>query len=124
VQKLFATNLGTRILPVAINGSAENNQKRLYASASLQEKTSEVILKAVNATGSTRAVEISLEGVRGSNGRARLITLSSQDLKAENTLDEPQHVSPTARDIEISSPKVHLDLGPNSVTVLRLPYAP
>ncbi len=42
VQKMFATNRGSRVLPV------ENASQGLYASASVDDRTGEVILKLVN----------------------------------------------------------------------------
>ena len=48
VQKLFSVNKGTNILPVLIDGSARNAQQSLYASASMDKISSEVVLKVVN----------------------------------------------------------------------------
>ena len=63
VQKMYATNLGTHVLPVAVNGSAKNAQDGLYTSASIDQQNAEVILKAVNATGTART------GASGPQGR-------------------------------------------------------
>ena len=51
VQKMFSVNKGTRRLPILIDGSAKNGQNELYATASLDEVSGEVIVKIVN-TGS------------------------------------------------------------------------
>ena len=67
VQKLFSTNVGSRILPVTIGGSAKNAQNGLYASAALDEKTGEVVLKAVNANSGPQPVR-RLAGRRGGEG--------------------------------------------------------
>ncbi len=123
VQKLFANHLGSRILPVTIDGSTENNRNRLYASASLDEKSNEVILKVVNALPSPRSVQISLDGIGAVKGPGRLITLASPDLKAENSFSQPQNVAPVEREIAISSPQVALEVGPNSFTVVRVRVA-
>jgi alpha-N-arabinofuranosidase len=119
VQKLFSTNTGTRILPVAINGSAENARQGLYASASLDDRTGEVIVKVVNTTKIASPVRIALEGVSGA-GRGRSIILESADLKAENSLDHPARLTPVESTLSAAKPEIEMNLGPYSVTVLRL----
>ncbi|MBV9306255.1 MAG: hypothetical protein JOZ45_08960, partial [Acidobacteriaceae bacterium] len=121
VQKLFANNVGTHILPVTVNNSAANAQNGLYASASLDRRTNEVIIKAVNIANATRPVQIALEGVSGVK-EGQLIILASADLKAENSLDHPRQVTPAESKIKADHPIVRVDLKPYSVTVLRLPY--
>ena len=38
VQKMYATNLGTHVVPVDVNGSAKNAQDGLYTSASIDQQ--------------------------------------------------------------------------------------
>ncbi|MBV9037320.1 MAG: hypothetical protein JO182_22710, partial [Acidobacteriaceae bacterium] len=121
VQKLFANNVGTHILPVTVNNSAANAQNGLYASASLDRRTNEVIIKAVNVANAARPVQIALEGVSGVK-EGQLIVLASADLKAENNLDHPTQVAPAESKITGDHSTVRVDLKPYSVTVLRLPY--
>jgi alpha-L-arabinofuranosidase len=121
VQKLFANNVGTNILPVAVNNSAVNAQNGLYTSASLDNRTNEVIIKTVNVTNTVRRVQIALEGVSGiKEGQSTILT--SADLKAENNLDHPMQVAPAGSKITAGHSTVQTNLKPYSVTVLRLPY--
>ena len=120
VQKLFSTNLGSRILPVTIGGSAQNAQNGIYASASLGEKTGEVILKAVNSSNKAWPVRVSL-GNTPPKGTARVVALAAGDLKAENSLDKPKSVAPVERNIPISAGGIEMTLQPYSLTVLRTP---
>ena len=46
---------GSRVLPVQINGSAKNGQQNLFASASIDDRTGEAVLKIVNTSGAARA---------------------------------------------------------------------
>lgn len=119
VQKLFSTNRGTRLLPVLLDGSPKNGRDNLYASASLDEKTGEVILKLVNTATSPADVRINLSGARGVSG-GRTLTLGSNDLKAENSLDEPTKLSPVERPLTVSGSEFTYALAPNSLTVLRV----
>ena len=122
VQKLFGTNRGTRLLPVLLDGSPKNGREGLYASASLDERAGEVILKLVNTEPAQREVNIDLAGARGVRG-GKAIVLSSNDLKAENSLDDPTRVSPVEKPLSATSGEFTYALAPNSLTVLRVPTA-
>ena len=63
VQKLFGTNTGTKILPMTINGATAAAQSGLYASASLDGRTDDIVVKVVNAETTAKPVRIALEGV-------------------------------------------------------------
>jgi alpha-N-arabinofuranosidase len=119
VQKLFSTNRGTRLLPVLLDGSPKNGRDGLYASASLDEPGGEVILKLVNTASTQKEVSINLAGAGGVKG-GRALVLSSTDLKAENSLDEPTRVSPVERPLSAPGAEFTYALAPNSLTVLRV----
>ena len=119
VQKLFSANRGTRLLPVLLDGSPQNGRDGLYASASLDERAGEVILKVVNTSPAQREVSINLAGARGVKGGSALV-LSSPDLKAENSLDEPTRISPVERPLAAPGAEFTYALAPNSLTVLRV----
>ena len=123
VQKMYATNQGTHVVPVAVNGSAKNAQDGLYTSASIDQQNAEVILKAVNATGTARQVRVDLKGAGSIQGNARLIVLASADLKAENSLDQPTRLAPVEKSLTASSSSFDLTLDPQSFTVIRAKYS-
>ena len=122
VQKLFSTNRGTRLLPLLLDGSPKNGRDGLYASASLDERAGEVILKLVNTTSAQRDVRVNLAGARGVRG-GRVLTLGSSNLKAENSLDEPANISPVERPLETAGADFDYALAPNSLTVLRIAFS-
>ena len=115
VQGLFASNVGTRIVPVT--PQAEDG---LYTSASLDERSHELIVKAINVSPKTRSVEISLDGANVS-GTAKRITLAGADLNAENNFDQPKNVSPKSSTVEVKMGRIPEQLGPYSMTVFRVP---
>ncbi|MCA1619985.1 MAG: carbohydrate binding domain-containing protein [Acidobacteria bacterium] len=119
VQKLFSTNQGTRLLPVLIDGSPKNGRDGLYASASLDEGSGEVIVKVVNTSSSRREVRINLAGAGGVRG-GKALTLASSDLKAENSLDEPTRLSPVEKPLTATGTEFTHAFAPNSLTVLRV----
>lgn len=115
VQKIFANNVGTRIVPVT--PQAEGG---LYTSASLDERTRELIVKVINVSATTREAEFDLQGAN-SSASAKVVTLASADLKAENSFDQPKKISPEDSAIDVKSRKTSISLRPYSVTVYRLP---
>ena len=119
VQKLYATNLGTHVLRVNVNGSEKNADNGLYTSASLDQKNGDVIFKAVNATATARTVRVDLKGIAGVKGDGRVTVLASDDLKAENSLEQPTRVAPADKPLAASSGGFDLTLQPQSFTVLR-----
>jgi alpha-N-arabinofuranosidase len=120
VQKLFSANRGTRLLPVLLDGSPKNGQGDLYASASLDERAGEVILKVVNTAPARREVRINLAGAPRVNRAGKVLELASTDLKAENSLDAPTRISPVERPLAVESGEFSYALAPNSLTVLRV----
>jgi alpha-N-arabinofuranosidase len=123
VQKLFSTNLGTALLPVLIDGSPKNGQGELYASASVDSKAGEVILKVVNTGSSRKEARINLAGGRvGRGGKAFVLT--SSDLKGENSLDAPTKIAPVERPLAVASNEFAYTFAPHSLTVLRVGVSP
>jgi alpha-L-arabinofuranosidase len=121
VQKMFSVNQGTRLLPVLVDGSAKNGQDELYTTASLDERTAEVIVKVINTASVSRVVNVTFGGAKITGKTARAIVLESGDLKAENSLDKPTNISPIERQLPIASAQVNYTLSPHSFTVLRVP---
>jgi alpha-L-arabinofuranosidase len=120
VQKLFGANTGNRILPVSIDGASPYAQNGLYASASLDERTGEVIVKAVNSAAAPRPLRVAFGGAT-LRGAGRLITLAAADLAVENTLDAPTRLAPVETPLTVDGPELRVTVLPNSLTVLRLP---
>jgi alpha-L-arabinofuranosidase len=120
VQKMFSVNQGTRLLPVQLDGSAKNGQGDLYTSASLDERTGEVIVKVVNTASAAKEVRVSLAGIKKIGKAGKAFVLQSTNLKAENSLDNPTRVAPVERQLSISSGDFDYTLSPQSFTVLRI----
>lgn len=115
VQRIFASNTGTRIVPVSPQAQAG-----LYTSAVLDERTHELVVKAVNVTGDTTAAEINLKSAN-LTGRIQVTTLASDDPQAENSFDKPTNISPQDSAMEIKSQLMPISLRPYSVSVYRVP---
>ena len=115
VQRVFASNVGTRIVPVTPHAT-----DGLYTVADLDGHT--LIVKAVNATPAPRPATIQINGATPS-GNATVTTLASDDLKAENSFEHPTNIAPTPSTLTIpaNSTTLPVTLPPNSLTVYRIP---
>ncbi len=115
VQRVFASNVGTRIVPVT--PQAESG---LFTGATLDERTHELIVKAINNTPATRAVTLQINGLNPS-GSIHITTLASADLNAENSFDHPTAVAPESTSLDVKSGTIPVQLRPYSVNVYRIP---
>ena len=79
------------------------DQDGLFASAVLDKNTNEVIVKVVNTSDKPQEVILNLKGMKG-NHETQLITFHSDNLDAENTLDEPTKIVPQTSSLVIGTP--------------------
>lgn len=93
----------------------------LYASASRDEKTGDVILKVVNVAEGAQEAEIKLNGVSKLGGKAKAIVLTSESSTDENTLEEPTKVVPKTTALSLKTPSFSHAFPGNSLTVFRIP---
>ena len=121
VQKLYATNKGTTMLPVQRAANAANGTDNLFASAVADDATGDIVVKLVNYSATARPVALSLPGVKKLGKTGRATVLASPDLNAVNSLDQPQHLAPQESTFKVASANVTYTLAPYSLTVLRIP---
>ncbi len=91
--------------------------EELYITASVDEKSGETILKAVNLTGDAKEVSLSLEG--DAKTWATAITLAGYELGAENTFEEPDKIKPNECELSVNDNQLKYTFAPHSVTVLK-----
>jgi alpha-L-arabinofuranosidase len=122
VQQLFARNRGDRVLPVAMGELAAGEEKRMYASATIDDASGDIIVKIVNATNNSSATTVDFNGAPGIKD-ATWIILRSSGLQDENTAESPDRVVPETRSVSASGGKLNLDLPADSFSVIRIPVA-
>jgi alpha-L-arabinofuranosidase len=122
VQKMFATNQGTNIARVTVNGSEQNAEGELYTSAVTDQPKGEAIVKFVNPKTAARRVRVQVDGAKGTAPSGQLVVLASSDLAIENSLDQPKHFVPVEKSVTGASGGFDLILEPQSFTVLRVKY--
>jgi alpha-L-arabinofuranosidase len=91
----------------------------LYASATRDNKSGEIIVKVVNAAATPTETEILLNGVKNLAGTVSAIVLTSENPKDENSLEQPTKVSPKTETLKLSGGKFTRSFPGNSFTILR-----
>jgi len=101
--------------------NVRQSMKNLFASATTDKKTGDIILKVVNSAATATETEIDLNGAGKLGTTASAIVLTSASPKDENTLEEPTKVSPKTETVKIAGNKFTRSFPGNSFTVMRIP---
>ncbi len=107
VQQLYAQNKGTNVLQLTMGGkpvAGQDGQNGLFASAVVDKTKGEVIVKVVNTSKSEQDINLNLQGMKGVR-TAQTITLTSTEMDAENTLDNPNKIVPVDGTVECEAGK-------------------
>lgn len=120
VQQLFSLNRGDVVLPVvlALAGSTTGKTGQLYASAVLEEKTGDLIVKIVNPANEKVEASLKLAGLPIKKRRVRVTVLTAASGEMENTPEAPDRVAPQESALE-SMPSAMV-FQAQSFTVLRV----
>jgi alpha-L-arabinofuranosidase len=121
VQKMFSTNAGTDVVTALVDGNPLIGQDSLYASAVVDSKTSELVVKMVNVARKPASLTLSLEGKQPSAQEISLQVVADQNPGAFNEVGKPEEVVPVERKQKISGKKIVLNLDAYSLTVARIP---
>ena len=115
VQSMFGNNAGTRVVPITPRAG-----DGLYTSATLDERTHELIVKAINNSANPRFATLQLNAGYAP-GTIKVTTLASADLNAENSFDHPKAVAPIQSELTTGDGDLNVELQPYSLTVFRIP---
>ncbi|OIR14183.1 extracellular exo-alpha-L-arabinofuranosidase precursor [mine drainage metagenome] len=120
VQQMYSLNKGTTEVSVTNNGDVVAGQDSLYAAASIDSSTNELIIKIVNTSVKQQIISLSLEGVKKITGRAKIIELKSDNLNSVNSFSQPEKIAPKESEIFIHEPKFNLPINAYSFIVLKI----
>lgn len=95
----------------------------LFASATRDDTTGDLILKVVNAAPVPLETTLEIAGAGALAPQGQAILLTGASPKDENTLDQPHRVAPRTETVAVTGPRWTRTFPPNSFTVLRLPRA-
>jgi len=121
VQQLFSRNRGDEVLPTQTAGieTSGSGVQNLYASATRDDQTGEVIVKAVNPGADAEAVEIKLDGLSQVESEGEAITLTG-GLAGVNSMGGPENISPVGSKFENAAANFTYTFPARSMTVLRI----
>ncbi len=121
VQKLFSNYKGTDAVPILLNNEEIAGQDSLYASAAIDRKSNEVIIKVVNASDKQKSTSFSIDGADKLASQGSVTLLKGETLQAVNSLDNPAAVSPVTKPVQLKGKQMSIALEPYSFSVIRVP---
>ncbi len=123
VQQLYSLNKGTNVLSLTMNGkpvAGNDGQNGLFASAVLDKNTNEVVIKVINTGDKPQPVTLNLKGMKKGTYSAQLISLHSDDLTAENTLDNPTKIVPQTSSLSVTAPAQEISVPARTFYIYRI----
>lgn len=93
-------------------------QEELYVTSSIDEKTNDIIIKAVNVQPQPVSAQLSIEHATLPL-RGTILELSGYGLEEENSFEEPHRIQPVQKAFEAASSCFEYQFPKQSVTVLR-----
>ena len=122
VQQLYSLNKGTNMLTLTMNGkpvAGNPDQDGLFASAVYDKDSNEVIVKVINTSDKAQKVTLNLKGMKGTHN-AQLIFFHSDNLTAENTLEEPEKIIPQTMSITVNAPAQNVSIPARTFCIYKI----
>jgi len=119
VQKLFSLNKGTDVIPALRDNKTLAGEDSLYASAVLDKKSNEIIVKLVNTSATAQAVQLNIEGVKKLPSTATLTVLGNTSLMAVNKPGEAA-VVPADSSIVTKGTRADVTVNPYTLTIFKV----
>jgi alpha-N-arabinofuranosidase len=119
VQRLFGWHKGSRVLPAAVTGAPLSGLEGLFASATRDDATGDVIVKLVNPGPVARDVRLTLNGATPVAGGRRIVLTG--DPAAENSLGKPAVIVPREEPVARFAAGHVESVGAHAFVILRIP---
>ena len=107
VQQMYAVNKGTNVLRMTMDKkpiAGQPGQDGLFGSSVFDKTTGEVIIKIINTSKQPQPVSVKLLGMKGTR-TAETITLTHNGMDDENTLDNPELITPKNGTLSVDAGK-------------------
>ena len=119
VQKLFANHAGTDLVPIKKDGQALTGGDNLYASAVKDVNSQELIIKVVNTSDESQALDIKINGAK-LLGECISLTLRADDLTAVNSFESPVKISPIEHKFGFKGKSLKTDIPSYTFVVYKI----
>lgn len=116
VQKLYSLNLGDQNMTYEL----KDGGKEVFTAVSYDNSAKEVIIKAVNVTGSMRELQVCVPDWMTMEGQGTLTLLTSENENDSNSIEDPVHVAPVEQNVRLAKAGC-LQLAAHSFGVYRFP---
>ena len=120
VQKLFSLNKGSQVVPILLNNDVVAGQDSLFATASIDHITNELLIKVVNTSDKDVTKQFVFEGIKKLDSKGMITILKSNDLSKINSLDDPKSLSPTETALNVTGKKMDILLPAYSMQVIKV----
>ena len=123
VQQLYSHNKGTNVVPLTMDKKpvgGQEGQDGLFASAVWDNDTKEYIVKVINTSDKAQPVTLDFKGLKKSkltNGKC--ITFHSDNLDADNTVDNPNVVLPKESKVSIEGTVFNTEVGAKTFAIYK-----
>ena len=115
VQQMYAMNKGTHALTMTMDKqpiAGQEGQNGLFASSVIDKNEGTVIIKIINTSKTDQPVSVNLKGMKGEKD-VELLTLTSTEMDADNTLDNPEKIVPQKGSMKCEADKKNTVLNDN-----------
>ena len=108
VQQMYAMNKGTNVLSLTMDKkpvAGQEGQDGLFASSVFDKTTGEIIIKVINTSKQTQPITLNLQGIKGERTATTLTLSYNGAMDDENTLDQPEKITPKAGSVACTADK-------------------
>lgn len=117
VQQAYSNNPGTDLISITDGKNPVTGKNNMFASAVIDKKSNEVILKIVNTGTSAQNAEIALKG-KVLSGSGTQTTIGSNSLQTENGFTS-ENIKPVVTQIKPAGKKLSVNVPAQSLIVVR-----
>jgi len=121
VQKLYSLNKGTDVVDIKTDHQIIAGQDGIYASAVIDSKTKELIVKVINTSATAVNRTISVEGGKKLAPKGKLTVLQNANLDAVNSFSNAVNLSPKDLAVRVKANHISLAMQPYSFNIVRVP---
>ena len=124
VQQLYSHNKGTNVVPLTMDKKpvgGQEGQDGLFASAVWDNDTKEYIVKVINTSDKAQPVTLDFKGLKKKNKltNGKCITFHSDNLDADNTVDNPSVVLPKESKVSIEGTVFNTEVGAKTFAIYK-----
>ena len=124
VQQLYATNKGTNVIPLTMEGkpvAGVEGQDGLFASAVWDAESETYIVKVINTSNKAQELELNFAGLGKKEALANgtVTTFHADNLDLDNTVDNPTAILPVECQISIEGNTLSTQIGAKSFAMYK-----